>query len=189
MRFLDVTYRASHKKTTHFISLWRVYQKQKVVRTSKNHEPILLQFFYVPKESLYVMLIYSKEHKTKLVHFYFETKSIIVTQRKFKAHFKVKTAPRRSTILGVVHKFLREGSVENLNKRFSGRKRSARTPEATAKAQDAIAKSPKKSCRRLAQELGISRATAQRLLRNDLSLFPYKIYIHKLSLQDKSARK
>ena len=49
---------------------------------------------------------------------------------------------------------------------------------------------PKKSLRRLGQELGCSKATAQRIAATDLKLYPYKITVHqKLEECDENARK
>ena len=50
------------------------------------------------------MSYYSTKEKSKIVQFYFETKSVVLTQRRFRAHFKVKTAPSRNTILSLTEK-------------------------------------------------------------------------------------
>ena len=56
------------------------------------------------------MICNSISHKTKILWFYAETKSIKLTQQKFKGHFNVTRAPRKPTILSLVDKFLTTGS-------------------------------------------------------------------------------
>ena len=133
---------------------------------------------------------WSEDAKTKIVQLYFETKSVVSTQRKFRKHFKVKKAPSRNVILHIVAKFLAQGNVNNRFKGRSGRKRSRRTPENIARVRDALQQSPNKSMRRLGQEIGCSPATAHRMARVDAKLFPYKISIHQtLTAAHKTARK
>lgn len=132
---------------------------------------------------------YSTDIKTKIVHFYFETKSIVATQRKLRRHLKRTQVPSRTVILSKVEKFLARGSVENVKKGKCGRKRTKRTPLNAQKAREALQRSPQKSLRRLGQELGCSKTTAHRLARNDVQLFPYKVSVHQaLSKVDKQSR-
>ena len=56
------------------------------------------------------MIRYSVSQRTKILWFYAETKSIKLTQQKFKGHFNVARAPRKQTILSLVDKFLTTGS-------------------------------------------------------------------------------
>ena len=133
---------------------------------------------------------WSEDAKAKLVQFYFETKSIISTQRKFRKHFKARKAPSRSVVLNIVTKFLTQGNVGNQHKGRSGRKRSQRTSANVARVRGALQRSPTKSLRRLSQEVGCSRATTHRIARVDAELFPYKVSIHQaLSGTHKTARK
>ena len=46
----------------------------------------------------------------KILWFYTDTKSIKLSQQKFKDHLNVKRAPRKPTILNLVDKFLTYGS-------------------------------------------------------------------------------
>ena len=57
------------------------------------------------------MIRYSISQRTKILWFYAETKSIKLTQQKFKEHFNVAQAPRKQTNLSLVDKFLTTGSV------------------------------------------------------------------------------
>ena len=56
------------------------------------------------------MIRYSISQRTKILSFYAETKSIKLTQQKFKEHFNVARAPRKQTILSLVNKILTTGS-------------------------------------------------------------------------------
>ena len=56
------------------------------------------------------MISYSISQRTKILWFYAETESIKIPQQKFKEHFNVARAPRKSTILSLVDKFLTNGS-------------------------------------------------------------------------------
>ena len=56
------------------------------------------------------MIRYSLSQRAKILWFYAETKSIKLSQQKFKAHFNVTQAPRKPTILSLVDKFLTNGS-------------------------------------------------------------------------------
>ena len=82
---------------------------------------------------------------------YFETKSIVGTQRKYRRFFKTRKAPSRNVILSLVEKFLAHGSVENLRKGRCGRKKTKRTPDNVEKTQKALQRSPNKSLGRLSQ--------------------------------------
>lgn len=131
----------------------------------------------------------SKEEKTKLVQFYWSSRSIILTQRQFRAHFKTRFTPCPKTILRLQEKFLRDGSILNCYKGKSGRPTTQRTPENIAKVKSVVNGDPKKSIRKIAQEVGTSHSTVRRIMRKDLELFPYKVTVHhKLSENDKHQR-
>ena len=52
------------------------------------------------------MIRYSISQRPKILWFYAETKSIKLTQQKFKEHFNVAKAPRKPTILSLIDRFL-----------------------------------------------------------------------------------
>ena len=56
------------------------------------------------------MIRYSISQRTKILWFYAKTKSIKLSQQKFKEHFNVAQATRKPTILSLVDKFLTNGS-------------------------------------------------------------------------------
>ena len=71
---------------------------------------------------------------------------------------------------------------------MSGQTRGARTQQNIEADRLSAAQSPKKSCRRRFQELGLSQMSTVRILKLDLKLFPYHIQVkQKLTAQDKLA--
>ena len=56
------------------------------------------------------MICNSISQRTKILWFYAESKSIKLTQQKFKEHFNVAQDPRKPTVLSLVDKFLTNGS-------------------------------------------------------------------------------
>ena len=56
------------------------------------------------------MICYSISQRMKILWFYTETKSIKLSQQKFKEHFNVAQAPQKPPIMSLVDKFLTNGS-------------------------------------------------------------------------------
>ena len=126
------------------------------------------------------------DQKVKVVLFYAETKSVVQTQRRFRAHFGTRWAPCKQTIYRFCQQFETHGSVlEKKRPRYA----SVRTPANIEAVRVALVRSPSKSTRRASAELGISRRSLQTILHSDLHLFPYKITVmHKLTAVDKEQR-
>ena len=79
------------------------------------------------------------------------------------------------TIKATVVKFTNEGTVCDLHKGRSGRKRSGHNEDSVNMAKQAVAGSPKKSIQHLSAKTNLHRCTVQRILRHDIHTFPYKI--------------
>ena len=106
-----------------------------------------------------------EDKKAKVVQFYFETKSVTLTQRKLPKPFKVMKPQSLTVTFGIVNKFLTQGTVRNNFKQHSGCKRSQRTSATVARVRDALQRRLRKSMRRLGQEVWCSRATAHAMER------------------------
>jgi len=121
------------------------------------------------------------DQKVKVVLFYVETKrSVVATQRRFRAHFGARWAPCKQTIYRLCQQFETNGSV--LEKKRP-RPASVHTPANIEAVRVALTQSPSKSTRRASAELGISRRSLQTILHSDLHLFPYKMAVlHKLNV-------
>ena len=136
---------------------------------------------------------WTKEEKIFCVTIYLATKSFKTVQAKFRRKFNFNNYPQKSQIYRWAHKFQATGSLNNLNKKGetprSGRKLTARSPDHVDAVRDSVGRSPKKSIRRRSQELGLSRASVQRIMVKDLQLYPYRIQIkHKLTPADMEKR-
>ena len=78
---------------------------------------------YVVWHERSVMKPFSTEQKTQIVKFYLKHGSAVLTQRRYRSHFKVRKAPTIKTIQRLTEKFLAEGSTDNKNSGKSGRKK------------------------------------------------------------------
>uniref|UniRef100_A0A8D8SNF8 DUF4817 domain-containing protein n=2 Tax=Cacopsylla melanoneura TaxID=428564 RepID=A0A8D8SNF8_9HEMI len=118
---------------------------------------------------------YTTLQRTKIVQFYFENgRSITQTQLAYKRYFQVRKAPIYRTIMKIIERFQEQGAVRDLPR--PGRQRSVVTEANRQRVSDNIESSPGTSTRRRSTQLGMSRRSLQRILK-DLKLFPYKIQI------------
>jgi predicted DNA-binding transcriptional regulator AlpA len=100
----------------------------------------------------------------------------VAVKRQYRREFSVRVAPSRDTIYRIIKQFEEAGSV--CDKCAKGLKRNASVRmEEVGAAREAVTRSPRKSVRRLAQQIGASTSTAWRVCRDDLSLFPYKMQL------------
>lgn len=129
-------------------------------------------------------LAFSVLQKAQCVSWYHETGSITQTQRNYRSKYSG-SPPVRNTILQWVQNFRDQGSVENQAR--SGR------PESSSPREQRVAtyfnRNPRRSLRTAERDLTISRSSIQRILRNRLHMFPYKIQIvQQLEDRDYAAR-
>jgi hypothetical protein len=103
-----------------------------------------------------------------------ESKSIMATQRGFRARFVTRWAPSPKTIRMLHQQFQQNGSVLE---RKRGRAASVRTAQNIDAIRVAMQRSPAKSTRRASAELTISRRSVRRILHSDLHLYPYKMSV------------
>lgn len=127
------------------------------------------------------------EQRTFLVKRYLETKNVNQTLAEFSRRFPNRPAPKRSTVHKNVKKFSENGSVENLHKGRSGRRKSARTIRNIQLVQNAVLHNEKITCRR--NPLLISKTSFNRIMRLDLKYHPYKVHKrHQLQNRDYGRR-
>ena len=120
---------------------------------------------------------FSDQERIKIIELYFATKSTVLVQRQFRREFPGRKIPHRNTIKNLVEKFRDSGSVTNNNKGHSGPPSTATTPAHVQDVRAHLEQSPRKSTRRLSQEVGISRTSVRRIIHRDLKLFPYKVQV------------
>jgi transposase len=117
---------------------------------------------------------WSEEYRAFAVETFFKNNgSAIVTQRVFRRHFDIGRSgkvPTRQTILNWVTQFRTTASI--VNKKPSGRPRTARTPENVRRVSHAFQHSPQRSARRHSVALHLSPRTVRRILHEDLKFHP-----------------
>ena len=104
--------------------------------------------------------------------------SIIEIQRLFRCRFNIGhhgNIPSRNTILTWVTSFRARGTI--MKKKPPGPVATAQTLENMERVREAVARSPTRSARRHAVELGMSENTVRRILHKDLGFHPYKMMI------------
>ena len=118
---------------------------------------------------------WSLEEKLFVVNTYLRLRSFVLTQRLFKQKFKTREFPDNKNIYRWVLKFRTSGTI--LNEKTKRRPLSVRTENNIATVSDSVAENPSTSVRRRSQELGIPRESLRKILRFDLTLYPYHIQI------------
>lgn len=123
--------------------------------------------------------MYSIEERVFLVlEFHRLQHSPTATRRSFQNRFNVPVGPDAKTIRMLFAKFERTGSVDDDRKGNVGPRQTVVTPENAAKVSGIVQQNPRKSIRRIASEAGLKYTSTQKILKNSLRLFPYKIQTH-----------
>ena len=162
------------------------------VNNSSNINDIILCFsglienritFHLIKE-----MVWSIEERTFCVTLYLEAKSLKTVQVRYCRSFNFNNFSHKFQITHWVKTFKDTGtlitSTKKGQKSTSGRKLTARSPENVDAVRDSVGWRPKKSLRRCSQELGPSRSSVHRILKNDLQLYPYRIQIKQTLTQN-----
>ncbi len=102
--------------------------------------------------------------------------SYIKTIRAFRRKFKIaprKPVPSKNTVKLWVKNFREKGILRK--SKPPGLPRSSRTPENIERVRNAFQKSPRRSLRKHAANLGLKPTTVRRILHDDLNYHPYKL--------------
>ena len=166
------------------------------VNNSANINDIILCFSGLTKNRVTFHLIkemaWSIEEKTFCVTLHLETKSLKTVQARYRRRFNFNNFPHKFQITRWVKRFKDTGtlikSTKKGQKSTSGRKLTARSLENVDTVRDSVGRSPKKSLRRRSQELGLSRSSVHRILKNDLQLYPPRIQIKQTLTQNDMAK-
>lgn len=119
------------------------------------------------------MVRYSVEKRVKIVELYLENnRSVTLTQRGYRRHFNVRDFPAKGTILELVRRFRRQGTVKDLPR---GGRPSVRTEENIGFVMESILENSGTSTRKRATQLGMSRSSVRRILKKNLHMIPYKV--------------
>ncbi|GBL88043.1 hypothetical protein AVEN_133702-1 [Araneus ventricosus] len=123
--------------------------------------------------------MYSIEQRVFLVLEYHRLeRSPMATRRSFQKRFNVPKGPDAKTIRKLFAKFERTDSVDDNRVGNVGPRQTVVTPENVAKVSGIVQQNPRNTVRRIASETGLKRTSTQKILRNSLRMFPYKIQSH-----------
>ena len=114
----------------------------------------------------------SIQEKIFIVEIMIQTKSVADTRRKFKTRFDFEI--NRKTISMTLKKCKQEGSVRDLHRGNSDRKKSARTDESKEKIQSVVSSDCQISIRKIAAASKMKRTSVHNILEKDLGLKSYK---------------
>ena len=114
----------------------------------------------------------SIQERIFIVEIMIQTKSVADTRRKFKTRFGFEI--NRKTISTTLKKWKQEGSVKDLHRGNSGRKKSARTDENKEKIQSLVSSDCQISIRKIAAASNMKRTSVHNILKKDLGLKSYK---------------
>ncbi|GBN11389.1 hypothetical protein AVEN_204324-1 [Araneus ventricosus] len=112
------------------------------------------------------------QEKAMCVLWFFETKSVITTQRRFRTTYK-KDPPSDNSIRRWLTQFQETGSV--LHRQGAGRPSTSQ--ENVDRTQETFTRSPRKSTRQAAVQLHMPHTTIWNVLHNRLHLNAYKVQI------------
>lgn len=125
------------------------------------------------------MKYWNVQHRVFVVEQFFRNNDSVVTvQRLFRQYFRVErrgAVPDQNTVLRWVVAFRGTGSM--MKKKPPGLPRSVRTLEKVDRVRTAVVASPRRSTRRHAVALGMSRRSLHCILHEDFKFHPYKIMI------------
>ena len=128
-------------------------------------------------------MVWNSHDRAKIIELYhYHGRSVVAAQRAYRKETGMK-APHIHSILRWVNRFHKEGNVAN--KPYE-RGPTVRVPKEKSKVKKAIRKDAMQSLRQLEKKTGISKSSAQRILIEELEMFPYKFQLtQKLKRGDK----
>ena len=119
---------------------------------------------------------------------FIRTDSLSEVEKRYKRHYRCSKAPDRKTILRIVRKFDLDGSVQ-MHPQPDFRPRKVRSDFLISAVDGTMETTPTKSIRAVASEYFISKSSAQRIIRVDLGLYPYKITLVQKMKPDDAERR
>ncbi len=115
---------------------------------------------------------YDLEKRAFLIKKFSKLNNSTLVQRAWRSEFKNLKAPDHKTILNLVSKFDKTGSVADLSRKSD--KPSEKRENAKIVIEEAITRNPSLSLSKLSVCSGISQTLTRSILRDDLNLKPYK---------------
>lgn len=126
--------------------------------------------------TIFAMDRFTPKQRAEIVTLYIEnSRSIVLTQRAYRKKYRGKKAPSDNTIRRFVSNFFEHGTVGD--RQHVVHQRPRRSNDLVEAVRESVAQDPTVSYRRRAQHFRVSKTTMWRILRKDLSLFPYKVQL------------
>ncbi|GBN75477.1 hypothetical protein AVEN_190956-1 [Araneus ventricosus] len=123
--------------------------------------------------------MYSIEQRVFLVLEYHRLeRSPTATRRSFQKRFQ--KDPMQKPFARLFAKFERTSSVDDNRVGNVGARQTVVTPENVAKVSGIVQQNPTNTARRIASETGLKRSSTQKILKNSLRMFPYKLQSHQV---------
>ena len=139
--------------------------------------------YFNAKQSLVNMPRLNPKERTKIIEFWYQIKNVKQLQRLFCGPL-VSTCVMRQIFkpskLLTIAKFTNDGTVYFFYKGRSGRQTYGGSKDSVDMVRQAVVRSPKKSNRRVSAETNLRRYTVQRIVRQHINAFLYKIQIKSL---------
>ena len=130
---------------------------------------------------------FSKDQRVWMSLEFARTRNAHEVRRRWPNHFQGIRAPTITTILKTYEKFEQEGTILNVNKGRSGRRRTARTPVNIDMVRNSLEENGLRSSRR--NGLGLTRASFLRIVNLDIKFHPYVLIRRQKLVQGDPARR
>ena len=130
---------------------------------------------------------FSKDQRVWMSLEFARTRNAHEVRRRWPNHFQGIRAPTIRTILKTYEKFEQEGTILNVNKGRSGRRRTARTPVNIDMVRNSLEENGLRSSRR--NGLGLTRASFLRIVNLDIKFHPYVLIRRQKLVQGDPARR
>lgn len=118
------------------------------------------------------------DQRSRIVKIFYESgKNARHTVRIFKSDYPMYKTLSHTTVLALVAKFENNGTVEDLAKKHSGRKKTVRIPATINTVQQQVQVNPQASIRRIVAQTGLKRSSVHQIIKKDLKLKPYRPHL------------
>ncbi|GBL72750.1 hypothetical protein AVEN_127977-1 [Araneus ventricosus] len=122
--------------------------------------------------------IYGPQHSHLVSTYHLEYHIPTATRCSFQKRFNVPKGLNAKTIRKLFARFEWTGSVNDNRVRNVGPRQTVVTPENVAKVSGIVQQNPRNTVRRITSETSLKCSSMQKILRNSLRMFPYKIQSH-----------
>ena len=116
--------------------------------------------------------------RTHIVKLYYENaRNASQTVRQFRKDFPIYKSLSHNTVLALISKFETHGTVKDIAKYNSGRKKSVRVPAIINAVKHQLLTNPQASIRRIEAHTGLKRSSVHSIIKKDLNMKPYRPHL------------